>query len=74
MVLGFGKKKTKPAAKKKPVKKTSGKKKAFGGYSISFAGRTETMEEVFGKAAITPSDMTKKIWTFVKRRGLGKKR
>ena len=41
-------------------------KKAFGGYKINFAGRTETLEHVFGKAPIGPSEMTKKIWAFVK--------
>ena len=49
------------------------KKPAFGGYAISFEGCTETLEEVFGTAPIGPSEMTKKIWAYVKRRGLGKK-
>lgn len=49
------------------------KKKAFGGYSISFKGRKETVEQVFGKAPLAPSEMTKKIWTFVKKRRLAKK-
>jgi hypothetical protein len=57
----FGKK---PAAKK--VAKSSEKKKPFGGYSINFNGCTETMEEVFGKKDIAPSEMTKKIWAYVK--------
>ena len=48
-------------------------KKAFGGYQISFAGRTETLEEVFGKAPIGPSEMTKKIWAFVKGKKLAGK-
>ena len=47
-----------------------GKKKPFGGYAISFSGRTETVEQVFGKGAITPSEMTKKIWKFVKAKRL----
>ena len=41
-------------------------KPAFGGYKICFAGRKETVEDVFGHAPIAPSEMTKKIWTFVK--------
>jgi len=41
-------------------------KKPFGGYQISFKGRTETVEQVFGSAPIAPSEMTKKIWAFVK--------
>lgn len=49
------------------------KKKPFGGYSICFAGQTKTMEEVFGKGNISPSEMTKKLWTFVKARKLSSK-
>ncbi len=55
---------------KKAAKKTGGKK-AFGGYSISFAGRKETMEQVFGSKPIGPSEMTKRIWKFVKSKRLG---
>lgn len=50
------------------------KKKAFGGYSISFAGRKETLEHIFGKKPIAPSAMTKVLWKFVKSKRLGKKR
>ena len=42
-------------------------KKAFGGYSICFKGQTATLEEVFGKGDIAPSEMTKKIWAYVKK-------
>jgi hypothetical protein len=48
-------------------------KPAFGGYKICFAGRTETVEDVFGKAPIAPSEMTKKIWAFVKAHKLSSK-
>ena len=37
-------------------------KKAFGGYKVSFKGRKETMEEVFGSGDLAPSEMTKRIW------------
>ena len=57
------------AAKKKATK-SKAKKPAFGGYAISFAGRTETVEQVFGKKPIAPSEMTKKIWAFVKSKSL----
>ena len=50
--------------------KSSSSKKAFGGYAINFAGRKETVEQVFGKKPIAPSEMTKKIWTFVKENSL----
>lgn len=63
---------TKSASKKSKTKSSKSKsgKKAFGGYAISFAGRKETVEQVFGKKPITPSEMTKKIWTFVKAKSL----
>jgi len=48
------------------------KKAPFGGYTISFSGRSETVEQVFGKGAITPSEMTKKLWAYVKRYRLAK--
>ncbi|MBI2543526.1 MAG: hypothetical protein HYW24_05075 [Candidatus Aenigmarchaeota archaeon] len=48
-------------------------KKAFGGYTISFKGRTETLEQVFGSGALAPSEMTKKIWAFVKSKKLAGK-
>lgn len=41
--------------------------KAFGGYQVSFAGRTETVEDVFGAAALAPSEMTKRLWSYVKK-------
>jgi len=49
------------------------KKKKFGGYSVSFKGREETMEKVFGSKPIAPSEMTKKLWKYVKAHRLGKK-
>lgn len=50
-----------------------GKKKAFGGYSVCFKGRKETMEQVFGTGKLAPSEMTKKLWKFVKSRKLAGK-
>jgi hypothetical protein len=61
-------------AKARKRKKATGSKKAFGGYSISFKGRKDTLESVFGSVPIGPSVMTKKLWTYVKRRKLGKRR
>jgi len=60
--------KKKVTPKKKATSKT--KKPAFGGYAISFAGRKETVEQVFGNKPIAPSEMTKKIWAFVKSESL----
>ena len=76
------KKTTKPKAKtnrkatkskssaKKTGKKTTSTRKPFGGYAINFAGRKETVEQIFGKKPIPPSEMTKKIWAFVKAKNL----
>jgi hypothetical protein len=66
------KKKVAPKRKAAPKKKAGSKtrKPAFGGYAINFAGRQETVEQVFGKKPIAPSEMTKKIWTFVKSNSL----
>ncbi len=65
-------------AKKKTKKKSSktkgkSKKKAFGGYTINFSGRKETLEQVFGKKPLPPSQMTKKIWVFIKAKGIASK-
>ena len=68
--------KTKRKAKKTKRKATKTKRKAkkpFGGYSISFKNRNESLELVFGKAGIAPSEMTKKLWKFIKNKRLGHK-
>ena len=48
-------------------------KKPFGGYTISFKGCTDSMESVFGSGNIAPSEMTKKLWAYVKRKGIAGK-
>lgn len=45
----------------------------FGGYKLDFAGRTETMEQVFGTGNLSPGAMTKTLWDFVKSQGLERK-
>ena len=62
--------KKKVAPKKKATSKSKAKKPAFGGYAINFVGRQETVEQVFGKKPIAPSEMTKKIWIFIKSNSL----
>jgi hypothetical protein len=49
------------------------KKLAFGGYSINFKGCSDTLEKVMCSTPIGPSEMTKKIWAYVKRKRLAKK-
>jgi len=46
-------------------------RKAFGGYAISFKGCKDSLERVFGATPIGPSVMTKKLWSYVKRKRLG---
>lgn len=62
------KKKTRSGSKK--TQKSGTTKKPFGGYAISFSGRDETLEQVFGKGKVTPSEMTKKLWKFIKTKKL----
>jgi chromatin remodeling complex protein RSC6 len=50
--------------------KSKSKRKPFGGYAIKFAGRNETLEQIFGNKPVTPSEMTKKIWSFIKSKRL----
>lgn len=63
---------TKSSSKSKPKSPTKPKsgKPTFGGYAINFVGRKETLEQVFGNKPIAPSEMTKKIWAFVKTNNL----
>lgn len=63
----------KKKAKKKGTKKRQGSKKAFGGYTINFRDCDHTLEQVFGRSAIAPSQMTKKLWAYVKRNRLNKR-
>ena len=49
------------------------KKAAFGGYSINFDGCNDTLTAVFGDKPIPPSEMTKKLWVYVKRKKLAGK-
>ena len=59
--------------KRKATKTKRKAKKAFGGYSISFKNRDESLEQVFGRGNIAPSEMTKKLWKFIKSKRLGNK-
>ena len=67
------KRKTKKTKRKTTKVKRKTKKKAFGGYSISFKNRDESLEQVFGKGNIAPSEMTKKLWKFIKSKRLANK-
>lgn len=49
------------------------KRKAFGGYSICFKGCKDPIQKIFGSKRLGPSQMTKKLWGYVKRKRLAKK-
>ena len=57
-------------AKKMEKGKATKKKPPFGGYAVSFKGRTDTLESLFGTAPMPPSAMTKRLWEYVKRHSL----
>ncbi len=63
-------KKKKAKKKKKAAKKG---KKAFGGYTVNFRGCNHSLEQVLGRTPIAPSQMTKKLWAYVKRHKLNKR-
>lgn len=69
--------KKKPAKKKKVVKKKKKAakkgKKAFGGYTVNFRGCNHTLEQILGRTPIAPSQMTKKLWAYVKKHRLNKR-
>ena len=67
------KRKTTKAKRKTTKARRKTKKKAFGGYSISFKNRDESLEQVFGKGNLAPSEMTKKLWKFIKSKRLANK-
>ena len=49
-------------------------KKAFGGYSITFKKVANVpLVKVFGTGKLAPSEMTKKLWAFVKKNRLAGK-
>ena len=50
------------------------KKHKFGEIYIHFINRQTTLEELFGNKPITPTDMTKKIWKYVKKQKLMKRK
>jgi len=46
---------------------------AFGNYRINFGPACDiTLGEVFGTGDMTPPEMTKKLWAFVKNNNLSK--
>jgi len=59
-----------------PVTEETGmakKKLAFGGYAINFKGCSDSLESIMGSKPIGPSEMTKRIWAYVKKKRLASK-
>jgi len=46
------------------------KGKPFGGVAYSFKGCDDSMEDVFGKDDLAPSEMTKVLWKYIKKNDL----
>jgi len=57
----------------KKRKKAAGKRLPFGGMTVNFKGRSDSVEKVFGSKALAPSAMTKALWVYVKKNKLLKK-
>ena len=45
-------------------------KPVYGGYEMSFRGCHITMESVMGTKPLNPSQMTKRIWSYIRRERL----
>jgi len=58
---------------KRTARRRTSKKAAFGGYKINFCGRHDTLEKIFGSRPIAPSQMTKKLWNYVKAKKLAQR-
>lgn len=49
------------------------KKLAYGGYSINFKGCNDSLEKVMGSTPLKSSEMTRKIWAYVKKKQVMKR-
>lgn len=51
------------------IKEFREKGKPFGGKTISFKGDNTTLETVFGVEELSPTQMNKKLWEHIKKKG-----
>lgn len=58
-------------AEKRVEKKVEKKGQKFGGYTVDFKDQNTTLEDLFGKKPVTTPEMTKKLWTHIKKNKLG---
>lgn len=50
-------------------------KKAFGGYQLDFRSvQDKTLGDMFGSEPLPPNEAVKRMWSFVKKHGLGGKK
>jgi len=60
--------------KRRSARKSRSKKRVpFGGYGIDFTNCHDTLEEVFGNKPVSPPQMTKLIWKYIKRKRIASK-
>jgi len=64
---------TRRKSKRKTSRRKSKKKVPFGGYGIDFTNCHDTLEEVFGNKPVSPPQMTKLIWKYIKRKRIASK-
>jgi chromatin remodeling complex protein RSC6 len=57
--------------RRKTKRKTKRKKPSFGGYKIH---PDANFSKIVGKRAVAPSEMTKKVWAYIKKKRLAKRR
>ena len=48
------------------IKELREKGKPFGGKTVSFKGDKTMLEDVFGKEDLSPTQMNKKLWDYIK--------
>lgn len=59
------------ARRKKTKRRARRKKATFGGYKIHPDAH---LGKIVGKRSVSPAQMTKKVWAYIKRKKLGKRR
>lgn len=55
------------------IKQYKEKKASFGGYTVCFAGQTDSLEKVFGNKPLTTTEMTKQLYFYINDHSLSSK-
>jgi 2-iminobutanoate/2-iminopropanoate deaminase len=56
----------------RPARKSTARRQEFAGYMIDFKGCTESLEQLFGTRDLSPSEMIRKLWAYIKRKKLAR--